>query len=64
VQEALTGLGNLAQVNRLAVGALALLMGLLVCASPPVTATERKVESETRDAITRSVQTAVADVLR
>ena len=38
-------------------------MGLLVGASPPVTAAERKVESETRDAITRSVRTAMADVL-
>jgi hypothetical protein len=60
----LTWLGNLTEENRLAISALALLVGVLVGASLPVTAAERKVASEARDAITRSAQTAMADVLR
>jgi hypothetical protein len=62
--DVLTWLGNLTEENRLAVGALALLVGVLVGASLPVTAAERTVASEARDAITRSVQTVMADVLR
>jgi hypothetical protein len=62
-QDTLTGLGNLTDENRLALGALVPLVGLFVGASPPVTAAKCKAASEVRDAITRSVQTAMTDVL-